>query len=129
VSIVYKILISGRYAGKYLIAKIFRYQLCNSTVGQKTECVLVHPHRAFIILFFLSFLFSDNWVGNLRLLVAPNSDTQRILSQCHNIFSQVWQFYSFYTVLYMIEIINLIIVLCSMQLFLVILQGFFTFFG
>lgn len=34
-------------------------------------------------------LCSDNWVGNLRLLVAPNSDTQRILSQCHNIFTQL----------------------------------------
>ncbi|XP_046845408.1 zinc transporter 7-like [Xenia sp. Carnegie-2017] len=34
-------------------------------------------------------LCSGIWVGNLRLLVAPATDTQRILSQCHKIFSQL----------------------------------------
>lgn len=48
---------------------------------------IVQCHLLFFC--FLFHLCSDNWVGNMRLLVSPGSDTQRILSQCHNIFSQV----------------------------------------
>lgn len=35
-------------------------------------------------------LCSDVYVGTLKLIVAPDADARWILSQTHNIFTQVW---------------------------------------
>ena len=73
---------------------IFLFKLVCLSINIKYCNLLYWPFLSGIFFFishghgFIS-ISSDNWVGNLRLLVAPNSDTQRILSQCHNIFSQV----------------------------------------